>query len=615
MVLEDGACVVVDSMATFQLNGHDITLNGDDATIVVKSGGTIRTADGVDLTFSGDGYLQFYEDAIVDLGAGAVFNLDGPGKNHRVMMLHESAQIDIGRHDLELRKGKILMAPNAYLTNDSVRAYIWQTNFVGGSTEDGFKAYAAFIGNNATEFYMGYSDVDTFIHGIVLQNADSIKDQHYVFDQSSFSAISSMGISLKNLERRVRIGNVELQGISNYGHIGINSENVKILEICQTSANYFDNGIKARQCPAVYLSGGNADIEYNTTGLKIDTCNLFVRNNATISNNTIGIDMKGDSSASDTDPEGYLLTIGDLGCGNVINNNDGIIGEDVVLNIDAEINACARGDCSDIAPNRLDGNADIFTVCFEAFHWDTVFAKYNYWDNGQGANAQDYHLANWQPGFGCSKENVALLDDNYFASQPTNCNNSGSAVDEDKPRSDFFRSATNCERTLSGSYDYLVEDLASGYMAFLQKDWSSAKSYLGNVAAEELEDTSYAEGCRQCMYVSRALVHVADIHEGYDSTYTESGKRSRDPKRKEGSTASSWTIYPNPTEGMLTVKNTYDGLCIIELQSITGRVIKKKTIGPGISTVDFGGLENGIYVIYMKSANGKVIQQDKIIKM
>jgi len=112
--------------------------------------------------------------------------------------------------------------------------------------------------------------------------------------------------------------------------------------------------------------------------------NIFARNRTTFQDNETGIFMvRGRHHELNA---GLVL----LDCARLINNQVGVRGIDVLLQVDSEENCLECGDNpqTQIQPNTLiapwvnDGPANIFDICYQNFPIDEIPAKGNYWTNG-----------------------------------------------------------------------------------------------------------------------------------------------------------------------------------------------------------------------------------------
>lgn len=63
-------------------------------------------------------------------------------------------------------------------------------------------------------------------------------------------------------------------------------------------------------------------------------------------------------------------------------------------------------------------------------------------------------------------------------------------------------------------------------------------------------------------------------------------------------------IYPNPTEGQLTVEITGDGACRFDIYNISGQQVLTTNSGPGRVVLDISSQPKGLYILRVTTENG-----------
>lgn len=66
------------------------------------------------------------------------------------------------------------------------------------------------------------------------------------------------------------------------------------------------------------------------------------------------------------------------------------------------------------------------------------------------------------------------------------------------------------------------------------------------------------------------------------------------------------SIYPNPTNGVLTVSNTLDTEVFTTVYDLNGRLLLSKTLGQNSNTLDLSNLNTGVYIVKLKTELGEV---------
>ncbi|PKP19616.1 MAG: hypothetical protein CVU04_05585 [Bacteroidetes bacterium HGW-Bacteroidetes-20] len=72
-------------------------------------------------------------------------------------------------------------------------------------------------------------------------------------------------------------------------------------------------------------------------------------------------------------------------------------------------------------------------------------------------------------------------------------------------------------------------------------------------------------------------------------------------------------IFPNPTNGIVSIKNDSDPIKLIQVYSINGFLIYEKSVHEYYQTLDLSLYQSGVYVCKVTTSNGDS-KQVKIIK-
>lgn len=73
-------------------------------------------------------------------------------------------------------------------------------------------------------------------------------------------------------------------------------------------------------------------------------------------------------------------------------------------------------------------------------------------------------------------------------------------------------------------------------------------------------------------------------------------------------------IYPNPTEGQLTVEITGDGACRFDIYNISGQQVLTTNSGPGRVVLDISSQPKGFYILRITTGNDGDPSTWKIVK-
>jgi len=79
----------------------------------------------------------------------------------------------------------------------------------------------------------------------------------------------------------------------------------------------------------------------------------------------------------------------------------------------------------------------------------------------------------------------------------------------------------------------------------------------------------------------------------------------------ESAVQNQFTIYPNPTKGLVNVYSTAEN-SVLSVHDITGKKVLERKVGKGINLIDIQMLSNGMYQILIKSNTGQLLHSDKL---
>lgn len=206
-----GAKILIEEDGALVMEGNDIQLNNTNATIQLKSGGTIQTADYIDFTFTGTGYLAYYADGIFDLGTDSRFYLKGTGKTDMKCWIQKDADLYISTRDMWLEDCKIVYDNGSLMRNAYANYYADNVLFnTGGSTAvNGISAY------DTETFYITQATFDGFQTPIKLENISVCPDDVNVeIRQSTIKNYTTQGIFALDIDRMYLYAN-SIEGNAN----------------------------------------------------------------------------------------------------------------------------------------------------------------------------------------------------------------------------------------------------------------------------------------------------------------------------------------------------------------------------------------------------------------
>jgi hypothetical protein len=79
----------------------------------------------------------------------------------------------------------------------------------------------------------------------------------------------------------------------------------------------------------------------------------------------------------------------------------------------------------------------------------------------------------------------------------------------------------------------------------------------------------------------------------------------------------SFSIYPNPTNGNLSIKNvnSIDKEIVVTVYDVLGNaIIENKELNSAIENIDLSDFSSGLYFVKIMNKNNQLLYSDKIVK-
>ncbi|MGB1216984.1 MAG: hypothetical protein ACPG5P_03865, partial [Saprospiraceae bacterium] len=360
LVIEDGA--VIDALGNGQIiienggiivmrQGSEINLIGNNSKIKLE--GTLRTVDS-DFKLSGGGIVELHPSHSFEIADGQGIILEGNGQNYKFLHLIEGTNVNLDGNYLNLKNGLV-----EYEENSSIRVEnapfvsIDNVKFkeLGNSRKTSTALYCYMVEQINIE-NSKFERFDIGVHLAAFRNRSNIP---HAIENSHFTncRLGLLGESLFKLH----IGNSTFDLIREQG---ISLSNVNMVDFFDNTINGFhsssldiiNQGVELND--VIYAHFEEGIITNLNTGIKSGNSNIFIRDGASISNNGYGI--------SSVNSESNLISVGDRGCGHIVDNSTGIYGENIVLDIDSYIHSTLDG-TGILSPNRFNGNGLLFNIC------------------------------------------------------------------------------------------------------------------------------------------------------------------------------------------------------------------------------------------------------------
>lgn len=625
--IEPGGKLIIEQGAYIQLWDGPLP----DGRAVVKVRGVLEIQG--EFNFTGNGYFQFHKEHKLSL-TGGLFRLKGMGKDFRFIELLSQVQLNIAGNQLSLEDGKVVynayssmrvgtngqaILKNLWLNADEIDNGSVGLLFEGGSrlsvTSSDFAGLT--IGLEVYDFsapvVFAYglvtgSSFSDCITGIQAGNSDILHISQCVFSPGS-AGIYAMIFDL--------VGSIRL---NHSKVIGYSDPDPSFETLPDWGA------ILLMDVPEFVVNGG--EIGNNDVGIYspdyvggvLNRANVFLRNQATVSNNGYGILMK--KGGIDLNGVDYGMVMMD--CARLINNTLGVKGEDVLLRIDAIENSGTSNPVylrSNYFQNGPGGY--LFDICYQQRNdIFSVDAKGNYWGthNGNiGQNISSLHrLRNSSiPGAGCASHfpNVTLNPAFNVVNEPTSCPSLPPAIGGGISAGEY------CGLTTPGVQTSVHEDYQTAYSAFVtQLDNNElttiSKQLFTEIAAiSDPVRASASEKCKGYVDVARIMVDAEQIKPNLGNQpfaavpgdYTDHAIRTNN---YDGST-NSVKVFPNPASGEFFIELGETEQEVTVLDVLSRAVFKSKQCCTArINTADW---EPGIYLVVVKSVDKKTINRSKVI--
>ncbi len=394
LIVEEGAALTLDYDAIVDLrtSADRISVRGE-----LELGGEID--------FSGLGYFEFFNSHTLTL-SGGLMSLAGAAKEHRFIRLDGDTELQIGNALLELKEGAVDYGPEARISlTSSGRVRLQSVTLRPDAGASLAPQVTGIHADNPRGIWLKDCDVlglGVGVHGFVPASASPSNPFlynaiFYSFDQVLFRGCST-GIQMQGI-RQMQVSRSTFDALAPgaepgglvSGRFGLHATDMDLVWSYQSNFIHYEDAsrsdmpggdIAAIRLYDIQAFRSHANtIDQNDIGIFSpgqSRSNVFMYSGTTVSNNVIGVWMR----QGGVDPQGHDYGIVLMDCSNLINNNYGIKGLDILLQIDAPI---AGGSFpGKVSPNTFiagdDGNR-LFDICYlQRYDIQTVFARGNYWE-------------------------------------------------------------------------------------------------------------------------------------------------------------------------------------------------------------------------------------------
>ncbi|MEM6965474.1 MAG: T9SS type A sorting domain-containing protein, partial [Bacteroidota bacterium] len=664
IVVEEGGTLIIQNGADIDLWWNDFWYQGETlegSSIHIQADGEL-VING-NFNFSGSGFFQFDNGNILTLNAP--FVLEGTGKGNRFARLNNGATLNVSSGQLDWSYGKVEYLANSEIKVESNGEVVLDKMVLEGF--DPSRINTAIWAEDAAKVDVLFSDFLRLETGI---DAFGMADNNDVFriNNCVFSACN-VGVSGEYIGFMNIIGTnftpydktsiaLQVQHVASVKMVGGNVSGYEIpLGAVRISHSGSIPDVNFSQITDFNIN--NTDIINNTYGVVVEDssrANIVVTSNALIDNNTKGIYASEAAFANVTVNKGATISnngtgihigkwhvftgsqgnfdfgIVEMACAKLINNNTGVQGKDLLLNIDACINSGQTAiDCdyTQTNPNHFENPAGgtLFDICY--FNYTAsdppppIDATGNYW----GPNNADQPSAN-----NFMNISIGLFSGNICAGTPFNDANPATDLTAHCGSGDLviYYPQGNGKKddclTGGGVVNCLYGNDATGYLVMNETYRSAFESYkdenttqsasefsgLANIS--EADKDNYCAPCQHYIKVARGRTFYNAGTDGQQLVAKQSNEvisNQMTEKSKNSTLESKVKLFPNPTNGIL---NVHAGMEQVEVRvlDLHGRVQYRNQEGYDFQ-INTRGWAAGVYIVELSNDRTNEIIQKRII--
>ncbi len=591
MLLEDRACIVVEPGGTLWLKGNKIRLNGSDAVIIMK--GTLKTDDNVDFTFSGNGFARFFDTHSIDMGVNSNFVLgrEAGDKGVRFLTIEDNTTLHLSNRLLSLTDGRVEYKTKAKLSATNADVLFSATTF----TPNGSSLNTGFEGTNLISFNAQFNVFNELEKALILTGNTM---SPVIADNTVQYCVA--GVEIKNMDNVRLEANTFIEQID----YSLRIAQVDVADIYENVILHqfkFGIGCHLQDVNFAYLTH-NTLIDQCDIGVEAERSNVFVNYGGTISNNAKGVHFINNPTAE------YLLSVGRCGCASIINNDVGVEGDNIVLDIDAIVH---QMECnSDVLfPNRFNGNTEVFDICYTdaSFPGNTILARGNYW-GGLSLGHYSYSIKN----NGCITQNNLAVDDTDFITDILTTPSCAVITPGTYPGTPQYPTSidpqVNCEVIDGGVILQVHQQSKSAYEDLFYEDYPNAKSKYQPIANMDRSNNPNHK-CVNLINIAKCIVEGVN-NDQFATSYNSwlSSAVRFNPFLAEKQLA----VYPNPVSNILTIESKKEEQYMARLYNVYGQQIaafefEKKT------TYSVDKLNKGVYILEILDSQKRSLQTEKLI--
>ncbi|HMQ50230.1 MAG TPA: hypothetical protein PKA70_22375 [Saprospiraceae bacterium] len=636
--VEAGGELRVLADATLRVNHYSEFILEAGGRLVIEPGANIEMFDGTDplgrprikvmgelviggeFDFEGNGYFDFYPDHTLTLESG-LFSLEGGGYGYRFIKLQAGTTLQIGGSRIQLYDGRV--------------EYEYQSEIRVGSSGE-----AVFSGMELVDL----SDGDAT--GLYLQGAALLRVVSSGFYDFNY-AIEGYEVFTSNLSVDFMVS--QTQFINNINSIWIDGGSTLRVEQCdllagaQGSFALFLRNLAGARLSGSYVSGYDApagmleswgaihlaDVpEFIVTGGVIlnnevgiycpvpHRTNVFLRGGVSVQNNYYGIHIEAGGIGANNVDHGLVM----MDCAKLLNNQVGIKGQDILLQIDAIENS-GTNDPTYLRANHFQNGsassaAQLFQICYvQRNDITTVSAQGNYWGTDNANPTQvDYILQKAQNGCGGSFSDISLNTGNQVANAPSGC----PAFPPDGPGTPVVPLEKECVLQQGQLIQETHEIYKSGHRAFSasidadELTYTARQEYQPAASVPNSKRNTSTQVCKHYIDISRVMVEMDNMQEallgGNNSQYLQLNETNGlvlAPQQV-------MKVLPNPAKERFTIL-AMEGIKYIRVFNVLGVGVYESEFGAGAHDVSVKDWSPGTYVVEALMEDGTLVRRTLVV--
>lgn len=592
IIVKDGGELIVQSDGILQVMHHSEVIVEDGGKLIFEDNAKINLFDGTNgeavirlfgelnvgssFDFTGSGYFEFHQGNQITFSSTPRFALTGTGKNNRFIRL-AGGKMDLGSAELQLNNGMVEFDGGEIFVNSGGKVLVGNVLFehILGNPTNNLGDQLGITAIDPSQLIVSSCTFNNLQFGLnVTSISNTILGNNLVIQSdfnNCFMGVSSSDSQILNLRNCIFNGGPN----SFYAIWGVNTQSIRmglssVTGYTLPASHNEDNwgAIMLDNTQEFIMMGGN--ISNNDVGIcapmldaNRNVSNLFIREQAIIENNEVGINVQ--DGGIDLNNVDFGLVF--LDCMKLLNNRIGVKGKDVLLQIDAYENS-GTDDLQYLRSNHFQNgqqlDAMLFEICYFERDIQLINATGNYWgtDNTNPSNVDVSFLTN-----GCFVGSGTVLNtNNNVVNAPTTC--------PSVPPTEDVPTDKECFISEGGQIYALHDDFQLALRSFnekieLEEATTSAKQgfITPSSISNSVRNTS-SQVCKNYIDVSRTMIYGTTNVSGSPSQSLASNATAILEQKIQKKIR--YSIYPNPARNLINI-DLEQGDYIIEVYNVNGR--------------------------------------------